>query len=170
VRITGRRAKRLFGAVLVAVLGYAAWIFFGFGHSIANGGEIFAQVTSISRAVPASATNVQVHSSAASWISGCSQIPGSHDGWTTDNAFVNFTDTRSKSEVLAHIDASLSMLGWKRHDASPGPYQGRIAHWTLDVKGGRLAQAWAFPVGPGTRHWALTASWSPPGPRGQGCP
>jgi hypothetical protein len=162
--------KRVLTAVVLVGLGYGGYLFFGFNHSIPNGDLIFAEVSSIRAAVPKSAVNIQTASSPASWISGCSQIPGSRDGWTTDQVSVDFTDTRPKWTVVAALSGALAKKGWRRHDASPGLHQGKIPHWTLNVRTNNLVQAWAFPVGPGTEHWALTASWIPPGPRGQGCP
>lgn len=162
--------KRLCAIGVVALICYAAWIFFSFGHSIANGSQIFTKVSEIRDAVPSTASNVQVQSSAASWISGCTEIPGSRDGWTTDRVSVSFTDFRSRASVIGKIDGTLQKEGWQRHDSAPGPGQGRIPHWILDVKSAHLIQAWAFPVGPGTHHWYFTASWRPPGPTGQGCP
>jgi hypothetical protein len=143
---------------------------FGFGHSIANGSQIFAQVSSVRAAIPHNASNVNVQSSTASWITGCSGIPGSRDGWTSDRVSVNFFDLSPRKIVVRQIARSLERMGWQRRDSSPGPGQGAIAHWTLNVRSAHVAQAWAFPVGPGTHHWAFTSSWNPPGPSGQGCP
>lgn len=162
--------KRILLVAVLAFIGYSAWVFFGFGHSIANGSQIFSRVSGIREAIPFKATNVSVQSSPASWITGCSAIPGSRDGWTSDRASVSFIDLNSRKTVVEHIAHSLQRMGWQRHDSSPGPGQGAIAHWTLDVWSTHVAQAWAFPVPAGTHHWYLTSSWKPPGPRGQGCP
>jgi len=162
--------KRVLVAVVLASLGYGGYFLLGYNHSIPNGDRIYAQVSSIGAAVPPSAHDIQAQSARATWISGCSQIPGSRDGWTTDEVSVTFTDTKPKRTVTAAMSRVLTREGWRRHDASPGVQQGRIPHWTLNVKTNHLVQAWAFPVGPGTHHWVLAASWIPPGPQGQGCP
>jgi hypothetical protein len=83
---------------------------------------------------------------------------------------VSFTDSNSRTTIIGLIDSTLEKEGWQRHDSSPGPGQDRIPHWTLDVKSNHLVNAWTFPVGPGTLHWYFSASWNPPGPKGQGCP
>jgi hypothetical protein len=163
-------AKRLLVVSALIAIGFGAWIFFGFDHSIANGSQIFAQISMARAAIPANASHVHVSSSAASWIGGCSQIPGARSGWTTDYVGMSFRDADSRAVVIEKINHTLQREGWRRHDASPGRHEGRLAHWTLSVRSGHRAQAWAFPQGP-TRHlWAFTASWTPPGPRGQGCP
>jgi hypothetical protein len=162
--------QRLLAALVILPLGFAAWIAFGFDHSIANGGQIFEEVADIRLAVPPGATTIHDHSVQASWISGCSSVPGSKSGWTSDHVSISFVDASSRSIVVSDIARSLMSMGWRRHDMSPGAHKGRLPHWTLDVKSTHAAQAWAFPVGPGTHHWAFTASWSPPGPLGQGCP
>ena len=46
----------------LVVIGYFAWVLFGFGHSIANGSQIFAGVSEMRAAVPSSATDIQVRS------------------------------------------------------------------------------------------------------------
>ena len=162
--------KRILLVCVLALICYGAWIFFGFGHSIANGSQIFAQVSGVRTAIPLNASNVNVQSSAASWITGCSEIPGSRDGWTSDQVSVNFIDLSPRKTVVRQIARSLKRMGWQRHDSLPGPGQGAIAHWTLDVRSAHVAQAWAFPVGAGTHHWYFRSSWKPPGPSGQGCP
>ncbi len=162
-----KRASVLGALVLI---GYFAWVQFGFGHFVVNGNQIFAKVSEVRSAVPSSAANVQVRSSAAEWIRGCPEIPGSRDGWTADRVSVSFTESNPPATIVGLIDRTLEKKGWRRHDSSPGHGQGRIAHWTLDVKSGRGVQAWAFHAGPGTSHWYLSASWNPPGPQGQGCP
>ena len=159
----------LLGCVL-ALIGYGAWNLLGFGHSIANGSQIFAQVSGVRTAIPVNASNVNVQSSTASWIAGCSGIPGSRDGWTSDRVSISFTDLSPRNTVVRYIARSLKQMGWQRHDSSPGRGTGAIAHWTLDVRSAHVAQAWAFPVGPGTHHWYFSSSWRPPGPSGQGCP
>jgi hypothetical protein len=165
-----RVVKRLFAIVTLLALGVLAWNLLGHQHNIANGPQILSEVSDIRAAVPANASSVHASSSDASWVSGCSEVPGSRSGWTTDDVSISFTDLHAKPTVTAQIATALRKLGWQRLDSSPGPHQGRIAHWTLDVKSNHLAQAWAYPFGPGTHHWALTSSWSPPGPKGQGCP
>jgi hypothetical protein len=162
--------RRLLAGLLLIPIGFGAWIAFGFDHSIANGGQIFEEVANVRSAVPLAATNIRVQSSAASWIGGCSQVPGSRSGWTTDQVSINFVDRQSRSTVVSDVARSLASMGWKRRDASAGPHRGKLPHWTLDVKSDHVAQAWAFAVGPGTHHWHLSASWRPPGPLGQGCP
>ena len=163
--------KRLSVVGALVLIGFCAWILFGFaGHSIANGSQIFAKISAIRAAVPSNASNVQVQSAAAQWITGCSVIPGSRDGWTTDRVSVSFTDSNSRTTIIGKIDGTLREDGWQRHDSSPGLGQGRVPHWTLNVKSNQLVQAWAFPVGPGTLHWYFSANWNPPGPQGQGCP
>ena len=165
-----KAVKRLAVLGVLVLFGLIAWNLFGFGHSIVNGSQIFAEVSEIRAGVPPNASHVQAQSSGAVWISGCSEIPGSRDGWTTDQVSVSFTDSDSRTTIIQSIDRALKKGGWRRHDASPGAGSGLIPHWTLDVKLGHLVQAWAFPVGPSTRHWYVSSSWSPPGPYGQGCP
>ena len=165
-----RRNRRLVGVGMLTIVGVVTWWALHPSHTIANGAALFQRITAIDTVAPTGSVGVHSTSTAATWIGGCSQIPGSRAGWTTDTASVMFTDTRSRTVVTSELDAHLRSLGWVRHDASPGPHQGRIAHWTLDVHSGHSAQAWAFPVGPGTSHWYVGASWTPPGPRGEGCP
>jgi hypothetical protein len=81
-----------------------------------------------------------------------------------------FIDTDSRATVIRKIDHALERQGWQRHDSKPSPSAGRLPHWTLDVRSAHVVQAWAFPVGPGTHHWYFSASWNPPGLRGQSCP
>jgi hypothetical protein len=162
--------RRLLASLILLPIGFGLWIAFGLDHSIANGGQIYEEVSAIGNAVPKSATDIHIESSAASWIGGCSAVPGSKSGWTTDQISVNFDDSETRNLVVSAIARSLKFLGWQRHDSAPGLHRGKIPHWTLDVKSAHFAQAWAFPVGPGTRHWYLSGSWRPPGPVGQGCP
>jgi hypothetical protein len=162
--------RRLLLALVAVPIAAAAWFALGFEHSIANGGEIFGQVSDIRNAVPLGATKMHIQSSEASWIAGCSEVPGSRSGWTTDQISISFVDSNARRDVVDDIARALTSQGWRRHDSSPGPHRGKLPHWTLDVNSAHDAQAWAFPVGPGTHHWAFTASWRPPGPVGQGCP
>jgi hypothetical protein len=162
--------RRLLASLVLLPIGFGIWIAFGLNHSIANGGQIYEEVSAIRNAVPKSATDIHNESSAASWIGGCSAVPGSKSGWTTDQISINFDDSETRNLVVSAIARSLKFLGWQRHDSAPGLHRGKIPHWTLDVKSAHFAQAWAFPVGPGTRHWYLSGSWRPPGPVGQGCP
>jgi hypothetical protein len=162
--------KRLCAVGLVVLVSLAAWILSRPAHSIANGSQIFSRVVAIRDAVPSNASDLQVQSSAASWVSGCTEIPGSRSGWTTDQASVMFFDASSRAAVTAKIDRVLRSQGWQRHDSKPRPSDGRLPHWTLDVYSAHVVQAWAFPIGPGTHHWYFSASWNPPGPKGQGCP
>jgi hypothetical protein len=162
--------RRLLASLILLPIGFGLWIAFGFDHSIANGGQIYEEVSAIRSAVPTSATDIHIESSAASWIGGCSAVPGSKSGWTTDQISIDFDDSETQSLVVGAIARSLKFQGWQRHDSAPGPHRGKLPHWTLDVKSAHFAQAWAFPVGPGTRHWYLSGSWRPPGPIGQGCP
>jgi hypothetical protein len=162
--------RRLLAALLLVPIGFGVWIAFGLNHSIANGGQIFQEVSGVRSAVPAGATKIRVESSAASWIGGCSVVPGSRSGWTTDHVSVDFIDLQPRITVVQNIARSLKTMGWERHDSSAGPHRGKLSHWTLNVKSDHVAQAWAFPVGPGTGHWYLSASWRPDGPVGQGCP
>jgi hypothetical protein len=73
-----------------------------------------------------------MRSSAASWIDGCSEIPGSSDGWSADEVLISFTDVRAKTTVSTEIDTVLRQLGWQRHYASPGPRHRRVAPCTFD--------------------------------------
>jgi hypothetical protein len=161
--------KRLLAALILVPIGFVAWVAFGFDHSIANGGQIYGEISAVRSAVPLAATTIRFESSAASWIGGCSEVPGSTSGWTTDQVSINFIDTQSRSAVVHDIARSLKSMGWTRHDSSAGPHRGKLPHWTLDVNSAHVAQAWAFPVGRGTEHWYFSASWRPPGPVGQGC-
>lgn len=161
--------RRLLAALILIPIGFGAWIAFGLNHSIANGGQIYEEVLTARSAVPHAATDIRIETSAASWIGGCSEVPGSTSGWTTDHMSINFNDKEPRSTVIRDIARSLKNIGWTRHDSSAGPHRGKLPHWTLDVKSGHDAQAWAFPVGRGTEHWYLSASWRPPGAVGQGC-
>jgi hypothetical protein len=160
--------RRLLLSLILLPLGYGLWIAFGFNHSIANGGQIYEEVSAIRSALPAAATKVRVESRQAKWISGCTQVSGAHSGWTKDQISIRFADRQSRALVVGAISRSLTAKGWLRQDASPGPHRGKVAHWTLDVNSTYSAQAWAFPIDPGT--WYLSGSWRPPGPVGQGCP
>jgi hypothetical protein len=162
--------RRLLVSLVLLPIGFGLWIVFGFNHSIANGGQIYEEITAIRSAVPPSATNVHVVSSEATWISGCSAVPRSRSGWTTDQISINFDDSESRTFVTGTIARSLKAQGWRRDDSAPGHHRGKIAHWTLNVKSDHFAQAWAFPVGPGGANWYFSGSWRPPGPIGQGCP
>jgi hypothetical protein len=162
--------KQLCAVAVIVVVCFATWIVVDSLHSIKNGSQIFSKVVAIRNAVPSNASDLRMQSSSASWISGCSEIPGSRSGWTTDQASVMFIDTSSRATVTREIDDALKRQGWQRHDSKPNPSAGRLPHWTLDVKSAHVVQAWAFPVGPGTHHWYFSARWNPPGPRGQGCP
>jgi hypothetical protein len=162
--------KRLCAVALIVVVGIGAWILDRSSHSITNGSEIFAKAMAIRDAVPFNAYDIHVQSSAASWVSGCNEIPGARSGWTTDQVSVMFIDRNTRATVIAKIDGVLKSQGWQRHDSKPRPSEGRLPHWTLAVNSAHVIQAWAFPAGPGTHHWYFSASWNPPGPRGQGCP
>lgn len=166
----GRHLRRLLVICVVALFFYAMLIVFGTGHSITNGGKIFAQIMDARTAVPPTATNVVVQTSQATWIAGCSSMTGSRDGWTSDRVSVEFTDRSPGKTVIRQIDRSLTRMAWQRHDSSPGPYQGTIPHWRLNVKSRHLAQAWAFTEGSNKHQWYFSSSWQPPGPSGQGCP
>ena len=163
-------SKRLCAVAMVVLVCFATWIVVRSAHSIANGSQIFSKVVAIRNAVPSNATELQVQSSAASWVAGCAEIPGSHSGWTTDQVSVMFIDTGPRTTVIKKIDDALKRQGWQRHDSKPSPSAGRLPHWTLNVMSAHVVQAWAFPVGHGTHHWYFSASWDPPGPKGQGCP
>ena len=162
--------KQFYAVSLIILVCFIAWFVVGSDHSIANGSQIFSRVLAIRNAVPSNASDVRTQSSVASWVTGCAGIPGSRPGWTTDQASVMFIDASSRATVTESIDDALKRQGWQRHDSKPNPSAGRLPHWTLDVTSAHVVQAWAFPVGPGTYHWSFSASWSPPGPRGQGCP
>lgn len=162
--------RRLLAALILLPIGFGTWISIGSNHSIANGRQIYEEVSAIRGAVPVGATDIHVESTAASWIGGCSIIPGSRSGWTTDQISINFVDSESRNLVVGAIARSLTLQGWQRHDSVPGPHRGKIPHWTLNVRSAHAVQAWAFPVGPGTHRWYFSASWRPPGPIGQGCP
>ncbi len=155
---------------LVTAVVCAGWFALGFNHSIRNGASIFSEVQDVTTAVPVDATQLAVRATPAPWIGGCSQIPGSRDGWGTDEVFITFTTPQSRTTTTTLIDRALRRRGWRRHDATTGPGQGRVDHWTLDVHSAHRAQAWAYPLGPDGRHWVLSATWQPPGPVGQGCP
>ena len=167
---TMKSPRRLGALGLVAAVTCAAWFALGFNHSIRDGSKIFSEVQGVRAAVPYGATQLSTRSTPAPWISGCSQIPGSRDGWGTDGVFITFTTSHSRAATTTVIDRALSRRGWRRHDATTGPGQGPVAHWTLNVHSAHRAQAWAYPLGPAAGHWVLSARWQPPGPVGQGCP
>ena len=150
--------------------GYIVWSALGGGHSITNGDVIYARVTAVQWATPRSATTVQTSENGASWIPGCSSIASSRSGWTTDYVGVNFQDSGPAATVIGEINRTLMLEGWRRRDVAPGSHQGKIPHWTLNVHSAGVAQAFAFATPDGSHSWHLSASWSPPGPRGQGCP
>ena len=139
-------------------------------HEIPNGEAIFARLVAVRGVVPVSASHVTVDETPAPWLDGCSQTGEvGRSGWGTDEVAISFHDAASYAVVLRGMDHALEGLGWRRHDVAPGPHQGRVAHWTLDVHEAKPAQAFAFRVGPSERAWYVSASWHPPGPRGQGC-
>ena len=162
--------KRLCAVALIVLVCFTAWIVVRSAHSIANGSRIFSEVIAIRNAVPANATNLRTESSEASWVAGCSEVPGSRSGWTTDHVSVTFVDASSRATVIEKIDGVLRRQGWQRHDSKPSPSAGRLPHWTLNVMSAHVVQAWAFLVGPRTHHWYFNASWEPSGPIGQPCP
>jgi len=117
--------RRLFAIVTLLALGVLAWNLLGHQHNIANGSQIFAEVSAIRAAVPSNASNVQASSSDASWVSGCSEVPGSRSGWTTDEVSISFTDLRAKPTVTAQIATALRKLGC--NDLTPRPALTRVA-------------------------------------------
>jgi hypothetical protein len=165
-----RIMTRLVVVLVVVAVGFGTWIFLGFDHSIPNGAEIAHEVLGIRGAVPKNALNVHEQSSSASWIRGCSQIPGAHSGWSTDEAGITFKDTDPHSVVVGSVSRSLRRAGYKRDDSMSNRHEGRTPHWTLDVQSAHLVQVWLFPVVRKTHEWYLSASWRPRGPVGQGCP
>ena len=112
--------RRLLASLILLPIGFGIWIAFGFDHSVANGGQIYEEVSAIRGAVPASATDIHIESSAASWIGGCSAVLGSRSGWTTDQISINFDDSETRSLVVGAIARSLKFQGWQRHDSAPG--------------------------------------------------
>lgn len=165
-----RIVKRLVVLLVVVAVGFGAWIFLGFDHSIPNGGVIANEVLGIRGAVPKNASDVHVQASSASWIRGCAQIPGAHSGWSTDETGITFKDSDPHSVVVGTVSRWLRRAGFARDDSRPNRHEGRTPHWTLDVHSVHLVQAWLFPVVRKTHEWYLSASWRPSGPVGDGCP
>ena len=159
---------KVLSVVTVAIVGW--WVVSGMGHSIANGEAIYLRLSMIRTAAPAGATNVTESTSGARWIAGCSLIAGARDGWTSDTVSLGFSVATPSAIVIDQVASVLRREGWRRRDRSPGPGQGLIPHWTLDVGNGPRAHAYLFPTPAGSSSWSLAGSWSPPGPRGQGCP
>ncbi len=165
-----RRGRRVVVAAVLVAGGYTVWSALSGGHSIANGDVIYARLTAVQWATPRSATTVQTSLNGARWIPGCSSIANSRSGWTKDYVSVKLQVSVPAAAVISEIDRTLVLEGWQRRDVVLGSLQGKTPHWTLNVHSAGLAQAFAYATPAGSHSWYLSASWSPPGPRGQGCP
>jgi hypothetical protein len=128
------------------------------------GGKVLRRLETIRSAVPSGALGISVVPIAATWMGACASDSNSHAGWVEDRVTVGFTDTAPAAMVKATIDSGLRSLGWVRHDIVITSGQGPTAHWSRAVRGGRRADAFAFPVPSGSSNWFLTATWQPPGP------
>lgn len=106
----------------------------------------------------------------ARWETACPLIPRATSGWSPVSVSVDFVDRDAPATITAQLNAALSRHGWARHDEVVTVGQGRTAHWTLAVSGGRPASAFAYAVPAGSDHWTLSAGWRPPGPVGEPCP
>ena len=83
---------------------------------------------------------------------------------------IAFSDTAPSGQVIAGIDAAMTKRHWVRNDVRTAPNQGKIAHWTLHLDGRPSADAFAFATPAHSHEWAITATWTPPGNRADGCP
>jgi hypothetical protein len=128
------------------------------------GGTVLQSLERIRSAVPPGASGVSVLPTAATWMDACASDPSSHAGWVEDQVNIRFADAAPAATVKATIDSGLHSLGWVRHDIVITRGQGPTAHWSRGIRGGRRADAFAFPTPPGTSTWFLTATWQPPGP------
>jgi hypothetical protein len=128
------------------------------------GENVLRNLEKIRSAVPPGASDILVHSYPATWMGPCASDPSSHAGWVEDLVNVRFTDTAPANTVRATIDAALQPMGWVRHDIVIARGQGATAHWSRPVRGGRQAEAFAFPTPAGSSAWVLTSTWQPPGP------
>jgi hypothetical protein len=133
-----------------------------------NGVSQLLKRTSV--AVPISSSNVIVRSTSSSWVLPCPEFVHAQAGWSAAETRINFTDSSPSADVVDHVDSSLRGLGWRRHDIINTPGQGKIAHWTLNIKSGGKAQAFAFQAPPHSGDWFVNSSWQPPGPKAEGCP
>ncbi|HEY1734907.1 MAG TPA: hypothetical protein VGG23_10695 [Acidimicrobiales bacterium] len=168
-----RRNRRLvLGATLVGVLsvtGVFLWSRWSHPGGDPGNGIYHRLHDDVVGAIPPDASEVRMGvDTTVRWVGGCSEIAGARSGWTTAYVTVQFVDTRqSRAAALGTIAGALERGGWVRHDVSPGPKQGKVPHWVLDVHQGQLASTFAFGTPNG---WFISASWRPPGPVGQPCP
>ena len=170
-RVRGHRpAGRQVVMTFVIVAPFFA-ILSGCGHSGGDpGSRVFHSLQRVKGAVPPGVSIAESSSESSKWLPGCAYIPGSHAGWSEDLVSVQFIDSETPQVVVERIASYLQRLGWNRHDTSPSPGQGRLAHWTHRETNGPLANAFAFPVPAGSKRWIISASWQPPGPVDRGCP
>ena len=135
------------------------------------GGVRQQTLRSIAGAVPSDA-KVQNHSvGGPSWDS-CDGRPGT-EGWSDVINSYQFTSARSTATVVANVEASMKIAGWKRTSTSASPL-GPSVVWTKAVSGNVVAQAI---LAVGTRgpsrhspsYWDFVASAPPAGTRASGC-
>lgn len=158
-------------AVVVLVVGALVWWRTRPPGGGDPGSRVFRQLQGVRATVPPDALAVRVGTDTRSvWTPACPTMPAAHAGWSQVRLEVAFTDDAPPGAVDQEIGAALAREGWVRHDVSPGPGQGKVAHWTLDVGDGAPASAFAFAAPAGSNQWSLSAQWQPPGPVGSGCP
>ncbi|HEY1831602.1 MAG TPA: hypothetical protein VGG38_15315 [Acidimicrobiales bacterium] len=132
------------------------------------GHKVFDQLTKIRAAVPPGATAVKVQNDdPVQWFPGCGSA--SRAGWGGELYGIDFTDPSSKIAVVLDINTVLERQGWHPDPTPATPSQGSLAHWYLDIEGGRRANAFAYPLRRGPHDWYFTASWQTPGPQTEGC-
>jgi hypothetical protein len=135
------------------------------------GGVRQQALRSISVAVPSDA-NVQNHSAGGPIWESCDGRPDTQ-GWSDVINSYQFTSARSAATVVANVEASMKIAGWKRTTTSTSPL-GPSVIWTKAVSGSVVAHA-TLSVGTSgpSRHspsyWDFAASAPPAGTRASGC-
>jgi hypothetical protein len=172
----GKQRAWLAGGLAVAVAGTAIAATLELRHPGAAaggdpGGVRQQTVRSISAAVPSDA-KVQIHSVGGPIWDSCGGRPGTQ-GWSDVINSYQFTLARPAATVVANVEASMKIAGWKRTSTSASPLGPSIV-WTKAVSGNVLAQAI---LAVGTRgpsrhspsYWDFAASAPPAGTRASGC-
>lgn len=121
-------------------------------------------------ALPPGTTDVRwAHRTPVRWVTACPEFSGATSGWLPVSMSLDFVDRAPPATIEHRLDGALSRHGWIRSDEVITPGQGENVHWTLAVKGGRPANAFAYAVPAGSDQWSLSARWRPPGPVGEPC-
>jgi hypothetical protein len=135
------------------------------------GGVRQQTLRSISVAVPNDA-KVQSHSAGGATWDSCDGRPGTQ-GWSDVINAYQFTSARSAATVVANVEASMKIAGWKLTSTSASPL-GPSVVWTKAVSGNVVAQTMlAVGTRGPSRHspsfWDFVASAAPAGTRASGC-